>query len=403
MPLVIAGFGVWYALARGRRREGDDRGGERRLDAVAVTLVIPHSAARQTPFVGRYSEARRRRRLQPPVDAVRASRSSTSASRYLLDARTAAGGLCLLAPIALAARASARVEPSLGGAGAVVDPLPLHGRDHPAARRRRRARRRARPRARAARRSPSIALAAALIGNYFLGAIPLWNELPHGESLQSRAAVVTEHDRVAAQALALIPPHASGQRDELARRTSLRALARAQLPVHPGREVDRRRRDAARLRRPARAAADGGAGRLASAQPCVAARVRTRRRARLPPRAAALERNRLSQEVCADHERQQRRRLVVLRRGERDGPDDVPDDEVRQREQQRARREAEARAAVPRLAREPRVRDEEREREQGDRGSVRDSELLEPVRAATNSSRDSRSVRADRTRAASVP
>jgi hypothetical protein len=54
----------------------------------------------------------------------------------------------------------------------------------------------------------SIALGCALIGNYLLGAIPLWNELPHGESLQSRAAVVTEHDRVAAEALALIPPRA---------------------------------------------------------------------------------------------------------------------------------------------------------------------------------------------------
>jgi hypothetical protein len=54
----------------------------------------------------------------------------------------------------------------------------------------------------------TVALAAALAGNYVLGAIPVWSELPGGESLQARTAVVSEHDRLAARALTLIPPTA---------------------------------------------------------------------------------------------------------------------------------------------------------------------------------------------------
>ena len=46
---------------------------------------------------------------------------------------------------------------------------------------------------------------AALTGNYRLGAIPVWRELPGGQTLQSTAATVTAHDRIAARALKLIP------------------------------------------------------------------------------------------------------------------------------------------------------------------------------------------------------
>jgi hypothetical protein len=54
----------------------------------------------------------------------------------------------------------------------------------------------------------TVALVAALVGNYALGAIPVWSELPGGETLQARSAVVSEHDRVAARALKMIPPNA---------------------------------------------------------------------------------------------------------------------------------------------------------------------------------------------------
>jgi hypothetical protein len=54
----------------------------------------------------------------------------------------------------------------------------------------------------------SLALGAAVAGNYLLGGIPLWSNLPHSYSLQARAAVVTEHDRIADRALSLIPANA---------------------------------------------------------------------------------------------------------------------------------------------------------------------------------------------------
>jgi hypothetical protein len=46
---------------------------------------------------------------------------------------------------------------------------------------------------------------AALIGNYRLGPIPGWRHVPGGEAFQATAARVTDHDRVADKALALIP------------------------------------------------------------------------------------------------------------------------------------------------------------------------------------------------------
>jgi uncharacterized membrane protein len=52
------------------------------------------------------------------------------------------------------------------------------------------------------------ALLLALVSNYALGPIPLWRYLPGGQQAQAHAAEVTEHDRIAATALRLIPPKA---------------------------------------------------------------------------------------------------------------------------------------------------------------------------------------------------
>ena len=83
-----------------------------------------------------------------------------------------------------------------------------------------------------------------------LGAVPLWRYLPGGEQTEANAAQVTAHDRIAARRAAADPGGRRGQRDELARRAPLCAAPRPQLPVHPGRDLGRRRRDPARLRRP---------------------------------------------------------------------------------------------------------------------------------------------------------
>ena len=45
----------------------------------------------------------------------------------------------------------------------------------------------------------------ALVGNYRLGPIPAWRDVPGGQRFQATSSDVTEHDRVAALALKLIP------------------------------------------------------------------------------------------------------------------------------------------------------------------------------------------------------
>src|SRR5207249_8645911 len=56
-----------------------------------------------------------------------------------------------------------------------------------------------------ARAVPMVAVVLALASNYFLGAIPLWRYFPGGEQAQATSAHVSEHDRIAARALRLIP------------------------------------------------------------------------------------------------------------------------------------------------------------------------------------------------------
>jgi len=205
VPLVLAGFGVWYALARGGRAAGAAIAAVGvTWTAIAVGIVIPHFGAGQSTFSGRYSEARGA--LHDPPALVRLM-FDHAGMHYLLDLVLPLAGLCLLAPIALAALpalllnllsatptqtsihfhyTAAEIPPLI--AAAVLGGARLRHRWRlPAA---------------------TIVLAASLTGNYMLGAIPVWSELPGGETLQARAAVVSEHDRVAARALALIPPHA---------------------------------------------------------------------------------------------------------------------------------------------------------------------------------------------------
>jgi uncharacterized membrane protein len=51
----------------------------------------------------------------------------------------------------------------------------------------------------------SVAVGAALVANFRLGAIPLWHSLPGGSSYQAHASNVSTHDRITERALRLIP------------------------------------------------------------------------------------------------------------------------------------------------------------------------------------------------------
>jgi uncharacterized membrane protein len=215
IPLVIAGFGIWYALARGRRLVGAAVAlAGVAWAVVAVTVVIPHfNDGAESSFYSRYSEIGGspsgvlRTAVHDPA-ALSAQAFDHSGTHYLLHLMLPLAGLFLLAPLAAAAAlpelainllsatgtqrsihfhyTAGEIPPlvvaSVLGAGVVVRRRP--GAAVPLA---------------------TLAVVFALVANYRLGAIPLWSALPGGEDYQARASSVSRHDEIAARALRLIP------------------------------------------------------------------------------------------------------------------------------------------------------------------------------------------------------
>jgi uncharacterized membrane protein len=206
VPLVIAGFGVWYAFARGRRGVGAAIAfAGLAWSALAVGVVIPHfRSGEASAFSGRYTAARAH--LGHPV-ALAHMALDRHGIVYLLNLVLPLAGLSLLSPIALAALpalglnllSSTPTQRSIHFhyTAAEIPPLVaaavLGG---------------AMARRRWALPAAALVVVAAIVGNYHLGAIPLWRAFPGGEALQARAADVTPHDRVAARALTLVPGNA---------------------------------------------------------------------------------------------------------------------------------------------------------------------------------------------------
>ena len=148
--LVVAGFGLWYAIRRRNWRTGGLVVAVGVLvSALAIGVIIPHyNDGADSSFYGRYDASRRVGRrdredaFHAPVAAVRAGLPERG--RPLPDA---AAPPARAAAVRRAARprrrvAGARAEHAVGDTDAVVDPLPLRRRRDPAAHRRRRPRRR---------------------------------------------------------------------------------------------------------------------------------------------------------------------------------------------------------------------------------------------------------------------
>ena len=190
IALVVAGFGIWYALSHKRWLAGAAIAGVAGLwAAVAIAVVIPHyNAGAESDFYGRYSEVGGsaggilKTALTHPLRIVEAAFSARDL-HYLLE---------LVAPLAgaLPARADrprrrapgARDQPALLDDDADVDPLPLHGRPDSTSDHRRDLRREA-ALALDCCRSRAIVVLAALIGNYRLGPIPGWRHVPGGQTV----------------------------------------------------------------------------------------------------------------------------------------------------------------------------------------------------------------------------
>jgi uncharacterized membrane protein len=216
--LVVAALGIWFAFAHGRRYAGAAIVVTGLAVAlVAIEVVIPHfNRAGSSSFFSRYSEVGgspggilKTAVTDPWKVATTAAtgRGLGYAARLLLPL----GLIAFAAPLLLVAaipelalnvlsaapsQTSIRFHYTAGLIPVLVAATVLG------------AGRLTRNRTDLASPIATGALVLALVSNYVLGAIPLWRYFPGGQQHQATAAAVTQHDRLAAQALRLIPPHA---------------------------------------------------------------------------------------------------------------------------------------------------------------------------------------------------
>jgi uncharacterized membrane protein len=214
IALVVAGFGIWYALSRRSWLVGAAiAAAGATWAAIAIGVVIPHyNAGAESDFYGRYSEVGGsaggilETAFTDPLRILEAAFSSRDL-HYLLELVAPLAALCLLAPLVLIA---ALPELAINLLSATTTQTSIHfhytaglipplviGAVFGAKRL-----------PRAAVPIAAIVVLAALAGNYRLGPIPGWRHVPGGEQFQATAARVTDHDRVAERALALIPGNA---------------------------------------------------------------------------------------------------------------------------------------------------------------------------------------------------
>ena len=214
IPLVIAGFGIWYAVAHRRWMAGAAIAlAGVAWAGLAIGFVIPHyNAGAASDFYGRYSEVGGsaggivKTVFTHPLRIVDAAFSARDV-HYLLDLVAPLAALCLLAPLVLVAAlpelainllssTTAQTSIYFHYTAGLIPPLiiaTIFGAK------------------RLSRWTLPVAFAivlATLAGNYRLGPIPGWRHLPGGQTLQATASRVTDHDRIAARALRLIPSDA---------------------------------------------------------------------------------------------------------------------------------------------------------------------------------------------------
>jgi uncharacterized membrane protein len=202
--LVVAGIGLWLALAEGRRRAGGLVAlAGAAWTAIAVLVIVPAFNEHGSPFTGRYTEARAA--FPNPWRLVQVAWDH-DAWHYAVDLVLPLAGLSLLAPVlALAAvpelalnlLSSAPTQSSIhfhytAAEIPVLVAAAVFGAERLWSR----------------RGAATLVVAVALLSGWRLGAIPLWRFVPGGETLQARAAHVSEHDRIAARALRLVPDDA---------------------------------------------------------------------------------------------------------------------------------------------------------------------------------------------------
>ncbi len=213
--LVVAGFGVWYAIRRRRRAGATIAGMGVLVSALAIAVVIPHfNAGAESAFYGRYDAIGGSAGGIARTAVTRPWRIVEEVFRvndlhYLMHLLLPLALLFVLAPLVLLAalpelalndlsatptQTSIHFHYTAGAIPALVVASVLGG-------------------AALARRYPAwpvaaAAVAIALVANWKIGAVPLWGAVPGGEDYQRADWRVTDHDRIADEAVALVPPGA---------------------------------------------------------------------------------------------------------------------------------------------------------------------------------------------------
>jgi uncharacterized membrane protein len=217
IPLVIAGMGIWYALSRRRYLAGGTIAGLGVVaTAVSLGLVMPHFNPESAALESRYGElgdspGEVLTTIFTDPGKVLSTAFDSEGIRYLAGLLLPLLLLFVAAPLALVAAipelglnllSEAPTQSSIHHhyTAGLIPPL-IAATILGAARIARGDRRRGALLA-------GIAVAASLVANFVLGAIPLWHELPGGQSYQAYASYVSPHDRVAQRALEQIPDDA---------------------------------------------------------------------------------------------------------------------------------------------------------------------------------------------------
>ena len=353
--LVVAMLGVWHAFAP---RPAACRGGDRRRRCPRRrrrdrARRAPLRARRRIAVRGPLRRGRRvaRRDREDGPDASRAGSSrrwpSTVTSLPLRPPLAAR-----LAAVALPARgperaAGAAPQPPLEHANADLDPLPLHGRrDSRDSSPRRCWRRPASGGAGPGSGPPSAARSSSssLLAGVVLGPLPVWRHVPFGSDLAARDGVVSAHDRAAARVLRAIPPAAA-----VSATNTLGAHLSARRRIFSFPVLGEARWVAVDLKRPSYL--DDARGpevrrrlcALPAGRPLAASCVR-RTASSCCAASVVSGRDRLREQIRAERQAADRGRRILLGRRERDRPGEVPDRQVRRRQEDEAGGEAEARA-----------------------------------------------------------
>jgi uncharacterized membrane protein len=218
VALVVGALGIWYALTHRRRLEGASiLVAGTAVALIAIEVVIPHfNRAGTSSFFTRYSEVGStpggivHTAITDPWKIVTTAVTGRGLG-YLARLVLPLGLLVLAAPLLLLAALPELAINLLSAATtqtsirfhytAALIPIMVAAAVLGAGRL-------VRNRPGAAVPVATAAVAVGLAANYLLGPIPFWRYFPGGEQHQAYAAQVTEHDRIAARALKLIPDSA---------------------------------------------------------------------------------------------------------------------------------------------------------------------------------------------------